>query len=1261
MSSSTPPPTPQGLSSLYTIASPSNELAKAIAIDPRDGSYYVAGSVSTASNIEQLTPPEWNQAPGFTLSDLRSPNRDLNTTDIFVAKFNDQGKLAWLRVYGATGNDEATSLALGPNGEVYVAGNASGPINGVPVPTDLQNNDFGFLIRLDSAGNPVWGQVWGTVGEDRVNDVAVAPDGSVLVGGQVQGGSDSLHLQDPIGFIRRTESTGYVSDFSVVDFANITRANSIGTNRQIYAASSITAFAVDANGDIYALAQAKGVIPFDTGGTPITVEGKNALLIKIHPINFGTAPYIDSAWIRPLATETDDIGSDITIGSDGNIYVVGTTRGWIHTGGDPATGVWGFDSGSNNVLTPNGTMLFNALADVKTLSFSSAGFVAVYNRGGNLIDTKILDGLGDDEARAVAWHNNHLYVAGLTNSPDFEGSDTWGWADGYIASLTLNPSNSTQVFQTEWVERVGGSLYLPTPFVGAEETIPAGVYYQGREEFSAIAVDSDGSIRAAGSWMPGIDSQGQPYNGPAGAGGQDVLIASFEAPSLNQSPVELKVRSVSANEIRIDLYIKQGHLATNLDLALEVSEGLGTLKAVQLQNGTAWIEANNPNKNLIAMAGIQSILSSSNNVLIGTLIFQPSSDPQPIKTLGITSLELNGVRAAVPPILAVPDRILSVGIEYWSGGVLDVDPNGWLDTRQGDLKVLVGQTGHPQTPAVFDQTTQTFVAAGLYRSPADVYVSRGVSDSRTAFDVEDALAALRIAVELPLGGVDPVSYQYVAADVNGDRKVSSTDALWILELSSGYRVPETSQWVFLDEEFENVTLTRASVTYETGLRVSLQDNDTALHLKAVLKGDVDGDFARSKNFASTPTQGVRLFGTPDSNRLVGGWGDDLLVGGDGNDTLIGSFGDDTLEGGAGADQLLGGLGINTFVFRDFGLGTNPSSILEGIDELLDYTVGIDLIQIMSLGGKPIRPDAEVLFVDAWVVPIADSVNDWSDVIDELNLSIVEGGNGNWTSIASTLNPNGTYDDLKVFAFSLNAADEQFRGRYFVVNDDNPLLTEDDLVVKFSRDPGDFFWVVIDPWRFLGPSAVGEADATTDQNLLGGREQDWLLGGTGDDTLDGAGGGDFLIGGTGHDVFVVKRENDQSLNNLIPNQPTGPITTVGMSQRNVDVIFDFSPNDDLLRLIDLPTEYNIIAGSNTTLTDNSVILLKGSCTPDFVGTFFVNGDVDVHVPGTFVLWDSDPSATMRWQGVFLVGYDYTSDPIIWSGTSSGMTGLIGGGV
>jgi len=276
-------------------------------------------------------------------------------------------------------------------------------------------------------------------------------------------------------------------------------------------------------------------------------------------------------------------------------------------------------------------------------------------------------------------------------------------------------------------------------------------------------------------------------------------------------------------------------------------------------------------------------------------------------------------------------------------------------------------------------------------------------------------------------------------------------------------------------------------------------------------------------------------------------------------------------------------------------------------------------------------------------------NNWDSVISHVNDSSA-------SQFKSSTLRNGTYDKLEVLIINVSG-DEQLGGRYFVFNDDNPLLTDNDLVVKFSQDP--FFFN--GSGKFIGPSAVGKADAGTPQSLLGGPEQDWLLGGSGNDTLDGGGGGDFLIGGIGHDVFVVKRENDRSLNNLIPNQPTGAITAVNMSQRNVDVIFDFSPIDDLLRLIDLPTQYNIIiAGSNTTLTDNSVILLKGSCTPDFVGEFFVNENADVLVPGTFVLWDSDPSANMLWQGVFLVGYDYTLSMIVWSVTSSGMTGLNGWG-
>jgi Ca2+-binding RTX toxin-like protein len=51
-----------------------------------------------------------------------------------------------------------------------------------------------------------------------------------------------------------------------------------------------------------------------------------------------------------------------------------------------------------------------------------------------------------------------------------------------------------------------------------------------------------------------------------------------------------------------------------------------------------------------------------------------------------------------------------------------------------------------------------------------------------------------------------------------------------------------------------------------------------------------------------------LFGTPNSDRIVGGIGNDRLYGGDGNDRLYGEDGNDRLHGSNGIDALYGGNG-----------------------------------------------------------------------------------------------------------------------------------------------------------------------------------------------------------------------------------------------------------------------------------------------------------------------------------------------------------------
>lgn len=72
----------------------------------------------------------------------------------------------------------------------------------------------------------------------------------------------------------------------------------------------------------------------------------------------------------------------------------------------------------------------------------------------------------------------------------------------------------------------------------------------------------------------------------------------------------------------------------------------------------------------------------------------------------------------------------------------------------------------------------------------------------------------------------------------------------------------------------------------------------------------------------------------------GGNGNDFFVGSAASDNLRGGNGNDTIDGGNGADNLFGGAGNDSFIF-------NSSST--GIDNINDFTIGGDTLQISSAG------------------------------------------------------------------------------------------------------------------------------------------------------------------------------------------------------------------------------------------------------------------------------------------------------------------------
>lgn len=99
--------------------------------------------------------------------------------DVFVRKYDTNGKLVWTRQFGSTGNDIAFGVDIAGNA-IYVAGDVAGTLPKQPPyaggPVDA------FVRRYDTNGKEVWTRQFGTAGFDRAIRVAAAATNVFVVG-----------------------------------------------------------------------------------------------------------------------------------------------------------------------------------------------------------------------------------------------------------------------------------------------------------------------------------------------------------------------------------------------------------------------------------------------------------------------------------------------------------------------------------------------------------------------------------------------------------------------------------------------------------------------------------------------------------------------------------------------------------------------------------------------------------------------------------------------------------------------------------------------------------------------------------------------------------------------------------------------------------------------------------------------------------------------------------------------------------------------
>lgn len=360
---------------------PGADAARSVAIAP-DGAVVVTGTYSEAAAF----------SPDLTLSSSGGP-------DVFLAKYDAQGRLLWARSAGGPGRmDFAFKVAVDAQGNSYVAGlfDATAMFAQDISFTSTGDSDL-FLAKYDSSGVLLWVKTAGGPGHDEAVGVSIGPDGNVYVAGifaetatfapdvtLTSAGRWDLFFAkyDPDGNLLLLKGTGG-PDFD----------------------EGYTALA-DRTGNIIVTGNFAGTVRFAPDVELTSVGGADSYLAKFD----ATGALI---WARQVGGPAFDQIREIALDAAGNIYAGGRFQGATTV----APGVTLTSAGSNDV------------------------FVAKFNPSGTLLWAIQSGGPGDDRGFDIAVDNRgNAYIAGSFSSLATFGPftrDSAGSTDMFIAKLIV--------------------------------------------------------------------------------------------------------------------------------------------------------------------------------------------------------------------------------------------------------------------------------------------------------------------------------------------------------------------------------------------------------------------------------------------------------------------------------------------------------------------------------------------------------------------------------------------------------------------------------------------------------------------------------------------------------------------------------------------------------------------------------------------------------------------------------------------------------
>ncbi len=171
-----------------------------------DGKVAITGSVTGALDISQTTTRTYGSGStavsSTSTSNISTNGASPTISDSFVTVLDSAGVEQWTQRRGASAEDEATAVAFGADGSVYVGGRTKSTMPGA---TGQVGNWDSYLMGVSADGKATFATQGGTTGSDSVSGIVV--DGSTVYTSGIENGN-AVVKSYAIGTATTTDANG---------------------------------------------------------------------------------------------------------------------------------------------------------------------------------------------------------------------------------------------------------------------------------------------------------------------------------------------------------------------------------------------------------------------------------------------------------------------------------------------------------------------------------------------------------------------------------------------------------------------------------------------------------------------------------------------------------------------------------------------------------------------------------------------------------------------------------------------------------------------------------------------------------------------------------------------------------------------------------------------------------------------------------------------------------------------------------------------